>query len=236
MENSERNYIGEPINDPEADRGEPTVGRARETLDRAREKLSAGAAEATEIGRSAVSGARERATRAADFVREAESNAELKEAVTTRTEHSIDRVGDALTGAAPTIGRGAEKAAETLGKALHALSHPTGVALGTVAGTLGGWWRKAADERLQLPEAEDQACRDHFSAIAAMPPGMTYDRARPAYTLGFVASRNPAYRGRRFDEIDGELRQGLGEARAADYESVRDFTRYGYERGVSAGE
>jgi hypothetical protein len=232
MENRDNNYIGEPLNDPEAGRIDRVREKTRETVDRAKEKLAAGAAGATEMGRTAVSGVRDRATRAAEFVRDAETDVELKGAVTHRTESSLDRAGDAITRAAPTIGRGTEMAAEKLGHALHAISHPTGVLLGTIAGTLGGWWRKAADQQIDLPQSEDQACLEHFSTIAAPPPGMTYEQARPAYALGYVASRNPSFRGRDFDEVDRELRDGFARDQSSDYDSVREFTRYGYERGV----
>ena len=236
MNNSEDRHSGESVNDHEGNRLDRVREKTRETLDRAKDRLAAGATGAAEIGRSTVAGARERAVRAADFVREAESNEELKGAVTQRTESTLDRAGDAITRAAPTIGRSTELAAEKIGSALHAISHPTGMLLGTIAGTLGGWWRKAADERMALPQSEDRAYQEHFSAIAAPPPGMTYEEARPGYELGYVASQNPSYQDRGFDQVDPELRQGLSEEPPADYDSIREFTRYGYERGRGEGE
>lgn len=235
MQNSEHNYIGEPLNDPEGGRVERMKERTRETIDRAKDRLAAGAAGATDMGRTAVTGARDRATRVAEFVRDAETDVELKGAVTQRTEHSLDRAADAITRAAPTIGRGTEKVAEKLGQAMHAISHPTAIVLGTIAGTLGGWWHKAADEQMDLPMTEDRACAEHFSTIAAPPPGMTYEQARPAYALGFTAARNPSYRGRAFEQIDPELRSGFRD-QPDQYESIREFTRYGYERGSAAAE
>lgn len=231
MDNSDKGYIGEPLNDPESGRLKRMKEKSRETVDRAKDKLAAGAAGATEMGRAAVTGARDRAVHAAEFVRDAETDLELKGTVTARTESSIDRAGDAITRAAPTIGRSTEKAAEKLGHALNAISHPTGMVLGTIAGTLGGWWRKAADQQVDLPQVEDEVCMEHFSAIAAPPPGMTYEQARPGYALGYAASRNPSYRGRDFDQIDPELRRGFGDGRLSEYEAIREFTRYGYQRG-----
>lgn len=184
MNSRENNYFGEPLNDPEGGILQRTKDRTRETIDRAKDRLSAGAVGATEIGRTAVTGARVRAVRAAEFVRDAETDVELKSAVTHRTERSLDRAGDALTRAAPAIGRGTEMAAEQLGRALHAISHPTGVVLGAIAGTLGGWWHRAAEDRIDRPQVEDRAHQEDFSAIAAPPPGMTYEQARPGYQLG----------------------------------------------------
>ncbi len=112
-------------------------------------------------------------------------------------------------------------------------ARPFATVLGAVAGTLGGWWNKAAEERLALPETEEQACRAHFASIAVPPPGMPYGRARTGYALGYVASRNPGYGGRRFEDVETELRRGFGEQHAADYDALREFTRYGYDRGMS---
>ena len=84
---------------------------------------------------------------------------------------------------------------------------------------------------MELPQQHDSACRDHFSRIASPPPGMTYDTARPAYTLGYVASRNPEFRGRRYEELEEELRQGFGNSRHEEFDSMREFTRFGYEQG-----
>ena len=61
---------------------------------------------------------------------------------------------------------------------------------------------------------------------------MTYERALPGYTLGYVAAGNPGYRGRRFEEIEPDLRHGFTEEPGTDYDTLRDFTRYGYERGT----
>lgn len=235
MENRENDFGSEPMAGPEEGRIERMKERTRETLEHARDRLAAGAAGATEMGRTAMTGARDRATKVAEFVREAESNEELKGAVTERTEHSLDRAASALTRAAPSIGRGTERAAEKIGQAMHTISHPTGVILGTIAGTLGGWWRRAADRPMELPQAEDGAFQEHFSSLAAPPPGMTYEQARPGYELGYTASRNPSYQGREFDEVDPELRSGFGD-QTEQYDSIREFTRYGYERGNSSGD
>lgn len=206
--------------------------KARDTLEKAKDGLSAGAAGAAELTRNVASGTRDRAGRAVEFVRDAETDTELKARVADTTERSLNRAGDRLTDAAPAIGRGAEKTAEKVGQALHLVGHPLAVLLGAIAGTLGGWWNKAREERLEFPESEDAACRAHFTALAVVPGGMTYDRARTGYALGYVASRNPGYRGRAFEEIEPELRRGFGEQHAADFETLREFTRYGYGRGL----
>lgn len=177
----------------------------------------------------------EQAGAAAEFVREAEPDTELRANVSGATERSLDRAGNALVDAAPTIGRGAERAAEKVGQALSAIARPLATVLGAVAGTLGGWWNKAAENRFEFPEAEEAACRAHFTSITVLPADITYEQARTGYALGYVASRNPAYQGRPFDEVEPDLRRGFGEGYAADYEALRDFTRYGYDRGTGGG-
>ena len=241
MDSSERNEMqgaddaGSGRLDRAKEKGRETMDRAmekgRETMDRAKEGLSAGAAGVAEVGRNVATGTRDRAGRAVEIVRESETDEALKARVTSTTERSLDRAGDRVTASAPAIGRGAERVAETVGRALHAVGHPVAVILGTIAGTLGGWWKKAAEERIDFPESEDAACRAHFTSITVLPTDMSYERARTGYALGYVASRNPGYSGRDFEEIEPELRRGFGEQHASDYDALREFTRYGYGRG-----
>lgn len=213
--------MGDPAEDEERGRLGRVAERTREKLSHARDGLSAGA-----------SGVMERAGSAVEFVREAETDAELKSSVSTRTERVLDGAGHKLVDAAPAIGRNAERAAEKVGQALSAISRPLAAVLGTVAGTLGGWWARAAENRWELSQADEEACRQHFTSITVVSPGMTYERARTGYALGYVASRNPDYVGRPFEELEGDLRRGFGEEHEHSYDSLREFTRYGYERGT----
>jgi hypothetical protein len=107
------------------------------------------------------------------------------------------------------------------------------VILGAIAGTVGGWWKKAAaDAGSGLPAEEEQACRAHFATLAMLPAGMTYDQARTGYALGYLAGRNPDYQGRQFEDIERDLRQGFTGENAEEYGALREFTRYGYGRGL----
>ena len=208
------------------------AGQTRDALGKAKDGLAAGASGVLEFTKTAAGETRDIAGRTVQFVREAETDVELKGTVTDTTERSLDRAGNALIDAAPAIGRNAERAAEKVGHALHTIARPLAVVLGAIGGTLGGWWKKAAEDNFELPEADEQACRAHFTAIAVLPADMTYERARTGYALGYVASRNPQYRGRGFDEVEADLRQGFGDPHAADYDALREFTRYGYTRGL----
>ena len=61
-----------------------------------------------------------------------------------------------------------------------------------------------------------------------------YERARPAYQIGYLAGMNPDYRGRDFEDVEGDLRAGWSDeisARHGRWEDVRDYARGAYERG-----
>ncbi|CAN5789334.1 hypothetical protein BH23GEM3_BH23GEM3_24220 [soil metagenome] len=207
----------------------------RGVLERAKDGVVAGASSVAGFTKTIASETVEKATRAADFVRESETDAELKSMVASTTEQKLHQAGDRLSGAAPAIGRGAERAAEAVGAALHLVAAPLATILGAIAGVLGGWWNKAAAAGPELPEAEEDACRAHFATITVIPAEMTYDRARTGYALGYIAARNPAYRGRGFDDVEPDLRQGFRDVRTAEYDSLRDFARFGYGRGAGTG-
>lgn len=228
MDNHEREHDrhGDPT------RLERAKERTRETLEKTKEGMAAGASGVAEFTKKAAGRTADGAGRAVEFVREAETDTELKGKVKQATETSIHRAGHRLSDAAPAIGRGAERVADTLGSALHYAARPLAAIVGAIAGTVGGWWKKAASGSASgFPEHEEQACRAHFATLVTVEPEMTYDRARTGYELGYVASRNPDYQGRSFEEIEDDLRQGFAGEHASEYDALRDFTRYSYGRG-----
>lgn len=106
--------------------------------------------------------------------------------------------------------------------------------LGGLALAAGGWW--AGKQLLEAWAGFTSEDETHYRAHYEQHPAratVTYDRARTGYALGHVAARNPAYAGRTFDEVEPEIRGGFTGAHAGGYDSVRDFCRYGYERGAS---
>ena len=140
----------------------------------------------------------------------------------------------------------AEKVAAPVGGAAGALAGgtagtlvagPIGTAIGAIAGAVGGWWAGAGVERdAELTPDDEQYYRTHYEAGA--PTGADWERARPAYQLGQLAARNPAYKARSFADIEPELRQGWsGDTadRHGAWESVRDLARAAYERGTLPG-
>jgi hypothetical protein len=107
--------------------------------------------------------------------------------------------------------------------------------LGGLALAAGGWWagKQLVTAFNEWGEEDEKEYRTHFESYPSRPATLTYDRARTGYALGHVASRNPAYAGRPFEEVEPEIRSGFTGAHAGQYDLLRDFCRYGYERGTT---
>lgn len=164
---------------------------------------------------------------AADTVRHAASDA-------------TDAVSEAAAGAANRIADEAEAIRAAAGEKLETVRGPlmgsaVGALVGVLAGALGGWWagRALSAGEHALPEEHEEACRVHFVSYTLRPAEMTYEDARPGYLLGYVAATNPDYRGRSYDDVENELRGGFTDDYRSRYDSLRDYARYGFERGAT---
>jgi uncharacterized protein (TIGR02271 family) len=110
---------------------------------------------------------------------------------------------------------------------------PLGTAIGAIAGALGGWWTGDRLTEIATQEFgnEEHRFREHHATSRHRRP---YEAARPAYQLGYVAGRNPEYRGRTFDEVEPDLRRGwtgdLGTS-VGDWSAVRSLVSQGFGRG-----
>jgi hypothetical protein len=122
----------------------------------------------------------------------------------------------------------------TAGAAIGSVAGPLGTVIGGIAGALGGWWtgRAVAEAATTIASDDDRHYRQHYdrSPIA----DRRYGDVKPAYYLGHIASRNPDYRNRSFDDIEADLRTGWREPRYGSWDSVRGYAREGYVRGTSA--
>lgn len=122
-----------------------------------------------------------------------------------------------------------------------AIGGPIGAAIGAIAGAVGGWWVGHASVVAGDWTDHDEAYyREHHRTLGE-PDDRTFEVSQPAYHLGHIASRNPDYRGRAFDEIEPELRHGWTDElrdRHGTWDSVRGQVRVGYERprGGTASE
>jgi len=146
--------------------------------------------------------------------------------------------GGALGGTAGAVG----------GAAIGAIAGPVGAIIGAVAGAAGGWWsgKEIAESTFDFSDADDDFYRQSYERTSASssagPTGSTgrqrsYDHVRPLYQFGQFATRNPAYRGRRFEEIEPELRRGWTqdlERQYGDWSTVRGYVGEGYGRGDEA--
>ena len=134
--------------------------------------------------------------------------------------------------AAPVGGAAGALAAGTAGTLV---AGPIGAAVGAIAGAVGGWWAGAGVEReAELAPEDETYYRAHYEASA--PPGGEWNHARPAYQLGHLAARNPAYTNRSFADIETDLRHGWkGDSAREEWDRVRDLARAAYERRASGG-
>lgn len=129
------------------------------------------------------------------------------------------------------------------GAAIGTVGGPIGVIIGGIAGAVGGWWagREIGEKATGYDTTHDTRYRQQFETLPANQRGSfrTYDEARPAYQLGYLASQNPDYRGRSFDEIEPDLRRGWDkdvETRYGAWNDVRDTVRGAYHSSLGTSD
>jgi hypothetical protein len=121
------------------------------------------------------------------------------------------------------------------GAAIGSLAGPVGTVIGGIAGAMGGWWtgRAVAEAATAISTDDEGYYRRHYDASPIA--DRRYDDVRPAYYLGHIASRNPDYRSRSFDEIESDLRTGWQkDSKYGSWDTVRGYAREGYTRGTSS--
>jgi uncharacterized protein (TIGR02271 family) len=130
------------------------------------------------------------------------------------------------------------------GAAIGSLAGPVGTVIGGIAGAVGGWWagKEVADAATSFTDVNDTEYRTHFTGLPKGSRGRltSYDQARPAYQLGYLASRNPDYRGRSFDQIEGDLRRGwtpdVEKQAGYSWNEARNAVAEGFTRGGTSGD
>lgn len=141
-----------------------------------------------------------------------------------------DQVGEAAGGISGVIA----------GAAIGSLGGPIGTVIGGIAGAIGGWWagRAISEAASNFSHADDAHFRSDYERRAdeVSSRSRTYEAVRPAYQLGYLASRNPDYAGRSFDEIEPDLQRGWSSdaSNAADWVEMRDYARTAYVRGAAS--
>lgn len=139
-----------------------------------------------------------------------------------------DETRDENPGLGEQAGEGVGGIGGTLaGAAIGSVAGPVGTIIGGIAGAVGGWWagEKAGRAAEDLGK-HDETYRTHYRDNGDS--ALQYDDARVGYGLGHVAGRNPDYKGRPFDEVETDLRNGWN-SDSRDYDSMRPYIRYGYE-------
>jgi len=129
------------------------------------------------------------------------------------------------------------------GAAVGAPAGPIGSIIGGIAGAVGGWWagRTVADAAGKFNEHEDNNYRQAYETRSDRLADRSYEDVRPAYQLGHLASENPDYNGKNFEQIEADLQRGWTNdirARHGDWSQVRPFAEEAYSArsSVSARE
>ena len=163
---------------------------------------------------------------------------DLNDAALRRTD--TNRLGDRVVGG-DTVGNEVGEAAGGIsgvlaGAAIGSLGGPLGTIIGGLAGAVSGWWagRAISEAAQHITHDDDSAFRSHYESSSNRLADRSYDDVRPAYQLGHLASRNPDYANRDFNDIESDLRAGWTDdvrSRYGEWDSVRGYARDAYVRG-----
>jgi hypothetical protein len=137
---------------------------------------------------------------------------------------TADEIGEAAGGISGTM----------LGAGVGAAAGPIGALLGGIAGALGGWWagRAVSEAAEKLTEDDDSYFQHHYESLNDRPADRSYEDVRGAYYLGEIASHNPNFIARGFDEVEPELEKGWAAAQAyGSWTAARPYAREAYARG-----
>src|SRR5205823_12103299 len=113
---------------------------------------------------------------------------------------TADEIGEAAGGISGAV----------LGAGVGLATGPVGAVLGGIAGALGGWWagRAVSEAAETLAEDDESYYRRHYESLPDRPADRSYEDIRGAYMLGHIASQNPNFVAREFDEVEPELERG----------------------------
>lgn len=137
-----------------------------------------------------------------------------------------DHVGEAAGGVSGVVA----------GAAIGSAAGPVGTVIGGILGAMGGWWsgRAVTEAATAISKDDDLYYRKRFESSTSRIPGRTYEDVKPAYYLGHMASRNPDYRNRSFDDIENDLGRGWSaDKKYGEWDDFKDYAREGFNRGRS---
>lgn len=139
-----------------------------------------------------------------------------------------DEVGQAVGGVSGTVA----------GAAIGSVAGPIGTVIGGIAGAVGGWWagRTVSEAAKRFDDDADTDYRQAYDSRSDRLADRSYEDIRPAYQLGHLASENPDYTGKSFENIEDDLQHGWSNdlrARHGDWSTVRPFAQEAYTRRSS---
>ncbi|MDP9201541.1 MAG: hypothetical protein M3P26_06365 [Gemmatimonadota bacterium] len=137
-----------------------------------------------------------------------------------------DQVGEAAGGVSGVLA----------GAAVGSAIGPVGTIIGGIVGAMGGWWsgRAIAEAATAITPDDDAFYRRQYESSPGRLGDRTYDEVKPAYYLGQLASRNPDYRNRSFEDVESDLRGGwTADSKYGSWDGVRGYANEGFTRGRS---
>jgi hypothetical protein len=161
------------------------------------------------------------------------------------TDGRVERAKDAALGAHDSHPSHADELGEAAGgitgvlagAGIGSAAGPIGTLIGGIAGALGGWWtgRAVAEAASSLTHEDDDHYRAHYLAQPNRHADRAFDDVRGAYYLGQIASHNPNFRARQFEEVEAELQEGWAatDEKVGAWVAVRSYAKEGYSRGTS---
>ena len=125
------------------------------------------------------------------------------------------------------------------GATIGTVAGPIGTLIGGIAGAVGGWWtgRAVTEAASAISHDDDSYYRSHYESSPNRLADRGYEHVRPAYQLGQIASQNPDYADRSWNEVESDLQRGWNadaSRQFGDWTTVRPYASEGFNRGRSA--
>jgi len=139
-----------------------------------------------------------------------------------------DEVGEAVGGVSGAV----------TGAAIGSAGGPIGTVIGGIAGAVGGWWagRTVSEAASKFTSDDDTRYRTAYEGRTDRLADRSYDDVKPAYQLGHIASENPDYNGKNFEDIETDLQHGWSNdlrAKHGDWSTVRPYAQEAYSNRTS---
>ena len=171
----------------------------------------------------------------------------MDDRTTNSTDGRVERAKDAALGKHDSNPSHLDEAGEGVGgiggvltgAAIGSAIGPVGTIIGGIAGAVGGWWagRAVTEAASNLSKGDDEYYRSAYEKAPNRLADRSYDDVRPAYVIGHLASQNPDYAGRSWDDVSGDLQKGwtADNAKAhGEWSTVKSYAGDAYARGRTA--